>query len=194
MNYSCLNILSIGCGAAPDLIAFDKQVINKPINYTGIDPNVLWGDVQQDIKNFFSVQGNHYIQFLPLCISQWFNVVVIEYLLSAFVDSERANYARQLFDGIISYVLMQRSDNEPFLIVLSDVDSINDGRPYFHWLLNKLEDAGYSGRVLARSAYPEGDLGANRWGMQNTQRKETFAYSYEQVMQHQPAQLIIEVS
>ena len=36
-KYPRFNILSIGCGAAPDLMAFNKVASDKKISYTGID-------------------------------------------------------------------------------------------------------------------------------------------------------------
>ena len=49
-------IFSIGCGACPDLMAFElylqKNNLDKTIEYRGIDKNPLWKPVHNKIQNY----------------------------------------------------------------------------------------------------------------------------------------------
>lgn len=51
------NILSLGCGASPDLAAFENYLSKNnfciPVNYLGIDINPLWNDKHNFIKDYF---------------------------------------------------------------------------------------------------------------------------------------------
>jgi hypothetical protein len=44
-KYSAFNILSIGCGAAPDLMAFEQLKKGKIIRYHGIDAEPKWDEI-----------------------------------------------------------------------------------------------------------------------------------------------------
>ena len=58
------HILSIGCGSAPDLMAFEQYAVEaesaKDIMYFGIDINPLWNDIHEKIIDytFFSYLAN----------------------------------------------------------------------------------------------------------------------------------------
>ncbi len=90
-----------------------------------------------------------------------------------------------------------RFSNSPFLIIITDIDSMNKGRNTWHTFLDKLEDAGYCGSVYARSAYPNSDLGQERWSDCKHKLPPTFGnitYNYsENESEHDGAQLIIEL-
>jgi len=64
-NYPSYNILSLGCGATPDLMAFDcletwriqgtSEHVRKNIRYRGYDRNNLWKLIHNEIESYTSV-------------------------------------------------------------------------------------------------------------------------------------------
>jgi hypothetical protein len=53
-NYSGFRILSLGCGATPDLMVFEQanRKLNKNISYYGIDINPLWESIHGEIREY----------------------------------------------------------------------------------------------------------------------------------------------
>ena len=55
-NIQKYHIMSIGCGACPDLMAFERYVSetdeNKTISYIGVDKNKLWKPVHGIINSY----------------------------------------------------------------------------------------------------------------------------------------------
>lgn len=203
-RYPRYNIFSIGCGGTPDLMAFE-EINEKPIYYKGYDRNPFWREIhlkieayaeeikgfdvklrQQDIFDIFSA-GKPKVQ--------QYNVVVIQYLLSHLYNTGQEDKTLQLFEAIIRNIISRRLPNSPFLIVITDVDSMNKGRNRWFTFLDMLEDAGFYGAAYAKSAFPNGDLGRDRWS------RHKFApwfgnISYNYFLnetEHDGAQLIIEL-
>lgn len=179
-RYPRYNILSIGCGGTPDLMAFE-EVNTKPIYYKGYDRNPFWQEIHSKIEQYADGIDGLDVKLRQRDIFAVFsagkpnirqyNVVIIQYLLSHLYNTGQADKTLQLFESIIRNILARRLPNSPFLIIITDVDSMNKGRCNWHIFLNMLEDAGYSGTAYARSAFATGDLGENRWN--NYQRKNS---------------------
>ena len=81
------------------------------------------------------------------------------------------------------------------MIIITDIDSRYKGRNNWYILLDKLEDAGYLGTAYAKSAFPTGDLGQDRWSQHKmSPHFGNIVYKYFQnVFESEGAQLIIEV-
>lgn len=200
--YYC--VLSIGCGGTPDLMAFEEWT-NKPIVYDGYDRNETWETLHGTIKGYTDIDPQITAdltqkdifdvisrQDFPL---HQYNVVVIQYLLSHLYNTKQEERIMELFDGLINKVLPKRCSNSPFLIIICDIDSRYKGRSKWFSLLDKLEQAQYHGNAFARSHYPTGDLGEERW---STCKLSPFfgniAYHYcQNETEHDAAQLIIEL-
>lgn len=204
-RYPMYNIFSIGCGAAPDLMAFEELKDGKQIYYRGYDRNPLWSNIHNAIMRYTDAQPGMRSELVQEDIFNVFaggmqarcnyNVLIIQYLLSHLYNTNQACYIDVLFKEIINNVLHQRALGSPFLIIITDIDSVNKGRNKWYWLLDKLEDAGYHGCALARSFYPTGDLGADRWsGHKMSPVFGNIKYSYcQNESEHDGAQLIIEL-
>ena len=204
-NYPRYNIFSIGCGAAPDLMAFEEMNDDKQIYYKGYDRNHLWQIIHNIIEKYTSTTDNLKAKLRQYDIFDVFkegkpqnvryNVVVIQYLLSHLYNTNQNDQIEILFDYIISNILANRLYNSPFLIIITDIDSMNKGRNAWYTLLDKLEDSGYSGIAYARSAYDSGDLGQIRWS--NHEKSSVFGniiYNYSKnTSATDRAQLIIEL-
>ncbi len=79
-QYPYFSILSIGCGAAPDLMAFEEIVEDKAIYYKGYDRNPLWRPIHDKLE---AMQKRQLI-LLQIC-----NAKI--YLMCFSVDALQAN-------------------------------------------------------------------------------------------------------
>lgn len=163
--YPDYKILSIGCGGAPDLMAFE-QILSpsgtEKIFYTGCDINPYWQPIHNEISQYAQLSPNITAKFIignifnPDLFSelstQCFNVITLEYLLSHFPNDDRENLSNQLFDKLINFVLPNQVNNSPFLFIINDIDNYNV-RPYFESLIHRLENADYHLSILKRVHY-----------------------------------------
>lgn len=203
-GYPRYNIFSIGCGGAPDLMAFEK-VTTKPIYYKGYDRNPFWNEIHKKIEQYAKGIEDFDVKLRQQDIFDVFsegkpkvrqyNVVVIQYLLSHLYNTGQEDQTLQLFHDIINNILFRRLPNSPFLIIITDVDSIYKGRKRWFEFLDMLEDAGFCGVAHARSAYPNGDLGKERWSKHKSDPCfGNIHYKYcSNESEHDGAQLIIEL-
>lgn len=205
--YPYFNIFSIGCGATPDLMAFEEVAEGKNIYYKGYDRNPLWETIHNRIKTYTAMTHNITAKlrlediFVVLSDGRpahiHYNVVVIQYLLSHLYNTNQEHLTLDLFQGIIDNIISNRSQDSPFLIIITDVDSCNKGRNRWYNFLDMLEDAGFCGNAYARSAFPNGDLGGERWTNYYHRQSPSFqkiSYQYVQNQSdHDGAQLVIEL-
>lgn len=154
-HYPAYNILSVGCGGAPDLMAFEatRPVWNATeIFYKGYDINSYWSPIHKAIKQYTLSTRGITAEFINRDIFdvlsdgkpavRHYNVIVLEYLLSHFPPDNRGDLASVLFGQLIEVVLSNRLSNSPFLFIINDIDHYGV-RPLFDILLNKLNDEGY---------------------------------------------------
>lgn len=144
-RYPRYNILSIGCGGTPDLMAFE-EVNTKPIYYKGYDRNPFWKEIHSKIEQYADGIDGLDVKLRQRDIfdvfsagkpnSRQYNVVIIQYLLSHLYNTGQADKTLQLFESIIRNILARRLPNSPFLIIITDVDSMNKGRCNWHMLLD----------------------------------------------------------
>ena len=161
-NYPSYEILSLGCGAAPDLMAFDwlNQRDKKSIRYRGYDRNFLWKSIHDEIENHMTLehddvdatfkQKDVFDVLLKGKPRRNYNVLVMEYLLSHLYNTQQISDINDLYDRIIDNVIAYKRNDSPFLIIINDIDSHHKGRNYFWPFQKKLKAAGYHGTVLAR--------------------------------------------
>lgn len=205
-RYPEYNIFSIGCGGAPDLMAFEEIAEEKRIYYKGYDRNPLWEEIHDQIQQYAADTSNLHVKLRQYDIFDVFaegkpqhrryNIVIIQYLLSHLYNTGQSSRIQKLFDCIIENLLANRYIDSPFLIIITDIDYWDKGRNTWYTLLDKLEDAGYYGTAYAHSAYPTGDLGAQRWSSHKTSpvfNHIEYIY-YENASKQDGAQLIIELA
>jgi hypothetical protein len=145
-------ILSLGCGAAPDLMAFEKFVLNngsKNIQYCGFDKNTLWQSVQNVIKNYsspnisrISFHINDVMDFFVSNPVMKANVLVLQYIISHFYNTKQISKIGAFFNNLIDKVIMQRNVNEPFIILITDANSCYRGRDYFNIFFDTIKQKG----------------------------------------------------
>ena len=206
-RYDRYNILSIGCGGTPDLMAFETitRDAGKIISYHGYDRNLNWKSIHDDILRYSQGNDRMDVHLTRVDIFDIFecgfivpfscNVIIIQYLISHLFNTGQNQRISELFDYLINDVLPTRNPRTPFLFIICDVDSVNKGRPTWFTLLDKLEQNGYHGRAYARSFYPNGDLGRERWShCKGSPNYRNINYHYVQNHNdYDGAQLVIEL-
>lgn len=146
-RYPCFNILSLGCGSAPDLMAFDCINCGKNITYWGFDSCTSWEKVHNKIISNFngSVQffrGKDVRNYFENCPYKNFNVIIIEYLISFFYNEIRENGVKEWFEQLAHQIVQNKLANSPLLVIINDVDSIYTGRDSFCIFKNEIDKLG----------------------------------------------------
>ncbi len=151
------HILSIGCGATPDLMAFEQYVLEtnpyKQIYYFGIDINSLWKPIHNKIKNYSSdsISGVKFvyddaISYLNAHTIPKANVIILQYVISHFYNTGQIDQIENFFVNLVNNVVKSRNNNEPLIILINDVNSCNRGRDYFEDLLRVLNNNRFNGQ------------------------------------------------
>jgi len=151
------NIFSIGCGACPDLMAFEAYIhqnhADGTVIYRGIDKNPLWTPVHNRIQQYNSeiipninLQNEDAFEFLEQFAVGDINVLVLQYIISALYSANGQDSIDRLFDLAIGSIVMHRKPAEPFVVIINDVNSNNLGRDLFVNMRDKLSEAGCHGK------------------------------------------------
>lgn len=116
-NYPYFHILSLGCGGAPDLMAFQYMDYPQKLSYVGLDKNVYWEEVHNYIIDNFE-DGR--VQFLRnIDVLQYFdnheitkcNVIIIQYLISFFYSNVGVIGVRRWFSKLAQSIVKNKSAN-----------------------------------------------------------------------------------
>ncbi|MDD6826635.1 MAG: hypothetical protein PUE12_11125 [Oscillospiraceae bacterium] len=204
------HVLSIGCGAAPDLMAFERYIAEedskKEVRYFGIDKNNLWGNIHNMIR-FYRNDIIAYSDFIYVDAMEYFssntlddtNVIVFRYVISHFYNTNQIQYINEFFMNIIDKVVERKCPGEPLIILINDTNSCNRGRDHFLKLKDELQSRGYHG--LCRNYYFNYRIQnlAQRFGEMHENNKVLFDLSCYDLNQYEPwtecsaAQLLIEI-
>lgn len=147
-DYPYFHILSLGCGAAPDLMAFEYMNYEQKISYFGLDLNVYWEKIHNFIEmeyregearffrniNVLSYFKNHSLK--------GYNVIIIQYLISFFYDTIGERGLIKWFSELANNIIKYKPKRSPMLIIINDVDSVNTGRDSFPLFVNEIEKVG----------------------------------------------------
>jgi len=150
-RYPYFNILSLGCGGAADLMAFDYYFdSDENIYYHGVDINTYWNDIHSKIEELYPnasfSTGFDVKHDIPTLSSESYNVIIIEYLIS-YLYLRDSSVVINLFDDLIEYVISNKPLNFPMLIIINDVDNKDLGRGVFDGLSSKLKNKDYDIKV-----------------------------------------------
>ncbi len=153
------NILSLGCGGCPDLMAFetyfDRCQYMQSVTYRGVEKNPLWGNIHRQIKQycedntriepFFNI--TNVIDFLDEMEHHSVDILIIQYLISTFFNSGRANEVDTLFKLIVDKVVKYKNPEAPMMILITDVNLNTLGRDMFMKLVQLIEREGFETEV-----------------------------------------------
>lgn len=152
-DYNRFKIMSIACGACPDLIALEtfksRSNSNSDISYKGYDINPLWSPIHSFIKQHCT-QNNIQRSFIEKYVITYFqkyyvsgtNIIVISYLLSYLYNTNQTDQIDLLFENIADSVVIRKNASEKMLIIINDVNSNRRGRDYFNHLPRILRKKG----------------------------------------------------
>lgn len=152
------HVLSIGCGACPDLMALERYCTEcdegKTISYYGVDINKRWKAIHEIIENYPS-------KIIKKTAFDYFdavkefddrrirnaNVLVLQYVISHFYNTNQISEIEDFFSCIVNNIIAHKQRNNPFVVLINDVNSNNRGRDYFMVLIDKLKEADLHGHV-----------------------------------------------
>jgi len=148
-NFEKYKVLSIGCGAAPDLMALEayrnKNNIDSKIIYKGLDKNVLWQATHAQIENYVKNKNIkvrfHYVDAIDYMKSKYWpgaNLLILQYVISYLYNTNRIKDIDTFFDDLIKNVVSRKNDNEPIIIIINDVNNNYRGIDYFEDFEEKL--------------------------------------------------------
>jgi len=149
-----LHIMSIGCGASPDLMAFEKYCEEKEtpqsIAYVGFDKNELWSPIHKKIKKYAENKDNMRVRFKDEEIFDYLgrkpvprvNVLIMQYVISHFYNTEQIGQIEIFFDELVDNIVKHKETDNPLVIIINDVNSCYRGRNYFEEFVQKLEEEG----------------------------------------------------
>lgn len=122
-----VNILSLGCGFAPDLIAIDKYIRNNNlqlrVNYTGVDASDCW----QPSRYVNATSVFHTGDVAAYMRMNGFDIVFMVKLFSTLLQNNQHQQFLQLLHTTITNELSAGS-----YLVFNDVNSWKKGRDIFH--------------------------------------------------------------
>lgn len=160
-KYPKYKILSIGCGGAPDLMAFEYLNENKKITYHGYDITPDWEAIHDRIEWYCTFQekinvhfsrgrsNGDFVNSVKDGLSGRYNVIIMEYVLSHIVASNSKEAILPLFRSIGNIILRNRYEKSPFLIIINDIDHFGV-RDYYDILIDSLQDCGLKGTLYKR--------------------------------------------
>lgn len=153
------NILSLGCGASPDLIAIENYVkrngFNISIDYLGIDINDNWKPIHDVIKSYgFTNKINigylyeDVIETYKDHYSDKINIFVMQYLISHFYNTGKLTMVRDFYKRLIKNVVSYMPKEA--VIIINDVNSCYRGRDLLVIFANMIQQAGINARITQR--------------------------------------------
>lgn len=201
-NYPFFHILSLGCGGAPDLMAFQYMNYPQKISYVGLDENVYWEDIHNYIGNHFS-SGK--VQFANIDVLDYFNehtieecnVIIIQYLISFFYSKKGIVGIREWFSKLANSIVKYKPADSPMLVIINDADSIKTGRDSFPCFVDEIKNAGLDIknclklRFKAHNYYIDSSQHASNRNLFDI--NDSFQKEYCVALSCQSAQLILEV-
>lgn len=204
-QYPYFHILSLGCGGAPDLMAFEYMDYEQQISYYGVDKNPYWEKIHDYIEVNFNGGRTRFDR--DINVLKYFeeneirgcNVIVIQYLISFFYDAVGRNGLRRWFSYLAENIVRNKPDNSPLLIIINDADSINTGRDAFPLFVEEIERVGLSISYERRRRFKDHNYYVGSLRYENNQNvfereiPDRFVYDYCVAKYCESAQLILEV-
>lgn len=147
------HVVSIGCGACPDLMAFERYCHEKSpiksVRYYGIDVNKKWRKIHNVIKNYRTTTLLRTEFAYRDAVSEEYkdisnaNVLILQYVISHFYNTGKIKEIDEFFDRLIEKIVQYKEQENPFVIMINDVNSNRRGRDYFQLFLCKLQKKGF---------------------------------------------------
>ena len=159
-KFTDFRILSIGCGPAPDLMAFEKYRAkycpSALLQYKGFDRNPYWWPVHDQIGRYCDRSKGMLVHFYYEDAFDFFaknglpesNILVLQYVISHFHNTNQFSQLTDFFERIAESVITKMQHNS--VIVIHDINHFQYGRENFQDLIKILEKRGMAGRRYLR--------------------------------------------
>ena len=145
------HVLSIGCGACPDLMAFERycheKSYDKKVSYIGIDVNERWQSIHKQIESYrtktlYKTQFRYMDAVTEEINISHANVIVLQYVISHFYNTGQIGQIEKFFENLVQNIIVRRQQGKPLVVLINDVNSNNRGRDCFAKLAKILDGAG----------------------------------------------------
>ena len=146
-----INMLSIGCGPAPDLFAMidflEEIKVDKEIRYFGFDKNSMWGQIHTWISDICKEDSRIRVKFEIDDVFDAFkkhslgraNVLVMQYFLSHVCYNQKDDELEAFFDRLVDHVILNMEF--PAYIIINDINHYM-ARNHFQILERKIKQRG----------------------------------------------------
>ena len=127
-NYPYFHILSLGCGGAPDLMAFEYMNYEQSISYIGVDKNEYWGKIHNYIEENFRNGRAQFrnnidvLTYFDLHELHNCNVIILQYVISFFYDVVGRSGMQKWFSQLAENIVRNKPNNSPLLIIITSID------------------------------------------------------------------------
>ena len=148
------HVLSLGCGACPDLMALEQfcheNGPGKTISYFGIDVNKRWKRIH-DMVGSYKTTTVEKVQFEYLdvvaedCTVREANVVILQYIISHFNNTGQIEQINKFYQKLIDNIVSNKQSDVPMVILINDANSVYRGREHFEDLVDRLVRSGFHG-------------------------------------------------
>lgn len=203
-EYPYFHILSLGCGAAPDLMAFEYMGYKQKILYWGLDKNIYLEKIHNFIENRYrNGEARFYrnidvLAYFENHTLENCNVLVIQYLISFFYNDIGVIGLRKWFEQLANSIVKYKPKDSPMLIIINDVDSINTGRDAFPIFVDEIEKVGLNISLEVRKRFKNHNYYENSEQHEIKRNifdiSEDFISNYCVAITCESAQLILEVN
>lgn len=206
-EYKNLNIVSIGCGPAPDLMAFEyfNEMHNKcPITYYGFDLNAKWSSIHKEIENYCQSKNInpsfHYEEVFNLFENKHLkpetntNFLILQYVISHYLSTGTIKELNEFYKNLTTNVISKMAPNS--MIIVNDVNSCYCGRDSLDTLIEEIQKNGINIQYTEKRCF---DKSRYEYGNEYSQKNllmtypAEFSYNYNSWNDCSCAQLIIKL-
>lgn len=168
-DYPYFHILSLGCGACADLMAFEKfyndEGLSQQISYMGIDSNQHWSSVQRRIELYCDENNIHRKLILDDAFTLLHrntisdaNIIVISYMISYLYNNGQIQKVDEFLDSLVSNAILKKKQDQKMLIIINDLNTYRKGRDYFSHLINYIQRKKVRTLNITYKYFDTGDL------------------------------------
>lgn len=169
-DFPYYHILSLGCGACPDLMAFEQfyneNNLCQPISYIGIDRASSWTPIHGFIEDYCNIHNIKFQSFQKDVMTftsdfklEYTNIIILGYLISYLVDSVPKDKISDFINNIASNVVRYKGPGQKLLLVVNDLNTYRKGRDYFDKFATAIQEQPGINIVIQKYRYVDtGDL------------------------------------
>ena len=168
-DFPYYHMLSLGCGAAVDLMALenfcDNEGYEQHISYFGIDSNNYWNNIQRKIERYCDENNisrrflcADAIKILKSNAINDANIIVISYMISYLYNNGQIKEVDSFIDYLVENAVLKKKKDQKMLIVINDLNTYKKGRDHFSHISERIEKKGVKFLRRKYKYFDTGDL------------------------------------